>query len=548
MGQSIVQRVMAASSLFRPDVSWWVAATFAGLLAIVPLFLVDVPPLEDYPNHLARAYVLVFGAQDPFLSRMYEPSWHVVPNLGMDLIVPPFLRVLPLHVVGRAFLGLVLLLQFVATLALHRAIHRRRSWWPLASCLILYNGLFLRGYLNFLLGTGAALLVAAWWTQLWQRRPGYATAILTLGAMATFFAHLLSFAFLELFVSCTVAEDFIRLRQQNKPRGLQVARGAAMVAASSAIPSLLYFMSRLADATGEVSYASLAGKLLRLNVAVLNYHRPLDVATSGVILSMTGLCLLYGLHRRTAEARPRTQVLPARILLAISILLLLWSVLPSHMKNLAWVDTRFPFLATILLFAGLNPPELPRRLTLVATALVAGLFLVRTGVLAKIWFEHRQLLVELRQTIAPVIPGSRVLVARVDPQSDPDWWHSLPANHRTEGMGSADDYISALLIPERSAFWPLLFTDPAQQPLRVLPEYGSLSASLRDPADYRLLLQPNKELDGEFAYLKDWQRHFDYVLMINPSGAPDLATLLPILDEVARSPVAVLYRNLQRAG
>src|SRR6478672_11765346 len=122
IGQSIVQRVMAASSLFRPDVSWWVAATFAGLLAIVPLFLVDVPPLEDYPNHLARAYVLLFGAQDPFLSRMYEPSWHVVPNLGMDLIVPPFLRVLPLHVVGRAFLGLVLLLQFVATLALHRAI------------------------------------------------------------------------------------------------------------------------------------------------------------------------------------------------------------------------------------------------------------------------------------------------------------------------------------------------------------------------------------------------------------------------------------------
>ena len=93
--------------------------------------------------------------------------------------------------------------------------------------------------------------------------------------------------------------------------------------------------------------------------------------------------------------------MPARILLAISILLLLWSVLPSHMKNLAWVDTRFPFLATILLFAGLNPPEVPRRLTLVATALVAGLFLVRTGVLAKIWFEHRQLLVELRQTIAP---------------------------------------------------------------------------------------------------------------------------------------------------
>jgi hypothetical protein len=49
---------------------WWLSV--AGLLAglVAPFFFVDVPPVLDYPNHLARLYVLAFGAQDPALSAM----------------------------------------------------------------------------------------------------------------------------------------------------------------------------------------------------------------------------------------------------------------------------------------------------------------------------------------------------------------------------------------------------------------------------------------------------------------------------------------------
>jgi hypothetical protein len=43
-----------ARALLATRVAWWsvLAGTCAVLLA--PLFLVDVPPLLDYPNHLAR--------------------------------------------------------------------------------------------------------------------------------------------------------------------------------------------------------------------------------------------------------------------------------------------------------------------------------------------------------------------------------------------------------------------------------------------------------------------------------------------------------------
>ena len=62
----------------RNGVAWWLTFVLAGLLLVLPLFLVEMPPLEDYPAHLARMYALAFGAQDPFLSQMYAPSWHII--------------------------------------------------------------------------------------------------------------------------------------------------------------------------------------------------------------------------------------------------------------------------------------------------------------------------------------------------------------------------------------------------------------------------------------------------------------------------------------
>ena len=42
------------------------------LILLAPLTLVDVPPLLDYPNHLARAVVLASAGTDPILSSMYS--------------------------------------------------------------------------------------------------------------------------------------------------------------------------------------------------------------------------------------------------------------------------------------------------------------------------------------------------------------------------------------------------------------------------------------------------------------------------------------------
>src|SRR5258708_5372883 len=56
------------------------------LVLLAPLLLVDVPPLLDYPNHLARAVFLAFGASDPLMSQYYAAHWAIIPDLGTDLV------------------------------------------------------------------------------------------------------------------------------------------------------------------------------------------------------------------------------------------------------------------------------------------------------------------------------------------------------------------------------------------------------------------------------------------------------------------------------
>ena len=60
-------------------------------LVTVPLFSTVLPPLFDYPNHLARLYLLMEGG-----NAFYAVRWEPLPNLAQDLIVPPLAGLMPL--------------------------------------------------------------------------------------------------------------------------------------------------------------------------------------------------------------------------------------------------------------------------------------------------------------------------------------------------------------------------------------------------------------------------------------------------------------------
>ena len=93
----------------------------------VPLLVVDLPPLLDYPNHLARLFLLAGGLRDPVLARMYAVNWAVIPNLAIDLIGPPLIRVFGLYAAGKCLIALALLLPVLGSVAYSRAVFGRRT-------------------------------------------------------------------------------------------------------------------------------------------------------------------------------------------------------------------------------------------------------------------------------------------------------------------------------------------------------------------------------------------------------------------------------------
>ena len=70
---------------------------FAVLLALVsaPVLSTVLPPLVDYPNHLARMRLIAEGGD-----RFYAVRWAPLPDLAADLIVPALARTMPLEWAG----------------------------------------------------------------------------------------------------------------------------------------------------------------------------------------------------------------------------------------------------------------------------------------------------------------------------------------------------------------------------------------------------------------------------------------------------------------
>ncbi len=70
----------------------------------VPILTHPLPPLTDYINSLAGAYVISTIGADADLQRFYAVEWRVIPNLMMDLVVPLLHRFMKIYAAGQAFI------------------------------------------------------------------------------------------------------------------------------------------------------------------------------------------------------------------------------------------------------------------------------------------------------------------------------------------------------------------------------------------------------------------------------------------------------------
>ena len=485
-------------------------------LLLAPLALVDVPPLLDYPNHLARAVVLAFP-DDTMLSRMYTVRWAIIPNLSTDILLPPLLHLLPVHVAGRIIVAIAIILPVLGTIAYSRALFGVRSPWPLAASLVAFNATLLLGFLNFLISLGIALFLAAGWIARRERAPMQTIAWAMLGGVALFFCHLMGLVFFGVLIAGHELPQLWRKRS----RPLALAARLVLDLVPFIAPALLYAVSSLASVGGETQRSALHDKLWQLVFPFANYLLPLDVVTGLLVVCFLLACLVT---RRCRFSFPGG--------FALAALAILYAALPFAMKGTYFLETRCIIMAGFLLFGALLPGPLPRPFAAIAIAMFAALLLVRLTVLATTWHAHQHDLDDMRAVIAPVEPGARVLVTYVSPEEAPQYWRQSPLARRLSYQIRLDDHLPALLLIERRAYWPFLFDDPSQQPLVTLPPYRALAERIQAPPDHRWLLTRNIDLCG-----------YDDLLLMDAGGEPDLAGYLPDrLTLLTHADIAALYR------
>lgn len=496
---------------------WWLAILGAGLVLAAPLLVTDLPPMGDYPNHLARMYVITHIGNDPILARIYEVVWNVVPNLAMDLIVPSLSHLVSLSVAGRLFIALSLLFPLVGVVVLHRAAFGQAGWWPLLAALVAYNGLFFWGFLNFVFGMGLALLAVALWLREPPRGGVLHLAALTALALILFVCHLEALALFAFTAGCIeLCGLHARWRAHRLTLGTVVARGLRL-ATPLVIPVLLLLFAApigedlthkpLLLQVKEYYWATYnswgMGKLAALGMPFASYSPLLDG------LAAVAIALLYVVQIRRHGCR-----LNPGLMLACILLLVAFPFVPSVWMTAANLDCRLPVFAALLAFSGIAPnaPTLVRmRLGVV---LVAVLLVVRVGVVGYAWAGSNDALAEFRRVIRPIQPGERVLVVYSKQGGAlPPWTRRLVYDFEPGNL-------APLLTMDRRAFWPTLFTSRTLQPVHALPPYREISVEQAEGPPETALTAPTPRDLMFNPYMANWRGRFDYILLV---GARDLA-------------------------
>jgi hypothetical protein len=510
-----------------------------GGLTLSPLLWVRVPALVDYPNHLARMWILVHAGDIAALASNYVAHWRLIPDLAMDLIVPPLAHLIGVEPAGRVFIALTMVVLVGGTVTLHRVLHGRICLWPLASLLFVYNAVLYWGFLNCLFGMGVALLLFAAWiaTRAWPstlRIPLFATA-----ASALFCLHLFAFGFYGLLIASCEAGNVWRARSWSAASFAALCRGGLQF-----VPGLLLWWASLGNGGPSLTlYGSFPVKVYAAFAPVTFGSVPLPFDRLFLVF-----CAVTWLAARIARELSIAPAMRFPLLAALAAAI----AMPHWLNGSALADIRLPAILPFLLIAGTRLKAPKRRL--VAPFAIAALALLglRVWTVSETWRDYNAQFAEFRAADSTITPGARLLVVAAPIPQSQSALAGLPRSFATK-QDNNFTHLAALAIIDRSAFIPYLFTgwtsvSPSPRNAGLFVSSGSpltpqaLAASDRMDDPNSSYAQP--DLLGELPYWRDWRQHFDYLIWIGfgDSRPPSDAALEP----VARGSFFSIDRILRR--
>ncbi len=423
-----------------PRYSFWILLLLS-VIAVIPFWSVRYPVMADYPNHLARWFVLFHIRDRAYdFSSFYTPAWGLLPYISVDVLAMALQHFFSIYIVGKCILSFgVMLVGLCTYLFLKEACPDNL---PLAgfSIIVALNPMFLMGSISYEYSLAFCFLAIALWVN-YCKTPRVITAVsVSLGLILVYLSHLTGFA-----AAGIVMGVYAVFQPRRWTRVLTLA-GLSFL-------SLLILICNPIRAGGGASFVY-AGVTPLVKLKGLRF--PLSLYTSKEIdyLFLFG-CFLLSLALAVFLVRREklTSTWQPVWLVAGGVLLLVYfaSPLGFNDKFNAYMDVRFLAFALLVLLAGIRLRQLPRSLIMGLAALV----LFRVATVEQMFIAPQGELRELTASFEAIPRNARVLPLV-----------PLPPENRLEG--TEDIHHCEYGVIQRGFLDPVLFHLEGVHPIRLV--------------------------------------------------------------------------------
>jgi hypothetical protein len=482
------------------------AAVFT-LLISIPIWTHPLPPLSDYINHLARMQVIATIGHNPLLAHFYEIDWQVLPNLTMDLMVPPLAHIMKIYLAGQIYMVTMFAVIVSGALVLNRALVGRWTAMPLLVIPLLYNYDFLVGLMNYIFGLGVALWALGGWVAVRDRSRVLRFGLSTACVVVLFFCHL---AALGVYGIGVLSFEIVRLWKRRR----EPWPGRIVDFVASGLPFLVALPLLLASPTMQLikgNYWDQGGKIDGVMYVFSDYS---DIVAFGLIAVMAA-SIAWAIRHRVLRFHPLVYVL---LVVGGAV----YFALPRVMFDTYMADQRVPLGVAFMLLA-CGDLELRRRF--VRRAFITLLIVMIGSRLLEIdlnWSRLSDTTSEFRASVRRIVPGSKVFVAYAD--------RSYGDDVRDLGLVHA----ACIAMIDRSALVTTAFTVAGKQIMHVRPQFKDYVDRFdgTPPSTAQLIVAADHPSRDMPAFWLNWTK-FDYLYILfteDEAPNPDPAHLKLIVD------------------
>ncbi len=445
---------MTVEAQTRPD-CWdrQIAVDVTMGLSILPLLLTPLPPLRDLPGHLGRYYVSLQLQHSEALRQNWDFDWHLITNLGFDLLVVPLAKAMGLLPATWLLAALLAPLMILGFFRVARAVHGQAPPTWLAAVPFAMSFPYHYGFVNFWLSSALALHAFASWIMARERvtHAAVPTILLSLSCLLIWLAHLYGWVVLVMLVGGYEASRIWtwKLRAFPSMVGLVLFR-------SLPVFTPVFLLGRHADSPAQVSDFSLAWKVQGLANALRDQYFALDLMTMAL-----AACLI------TAPLLTRKLTFNPRLFITAAVFCVIWMPLPEVFLGANHASIRLVPLISAFLILSVGVPGLGARSRHAIAATSLAIFTLRIAAdmvgfssYAKEYDRHLLALNHVEQ-------GKRILVMN----GAPCWntWRSPRLDH-----------IDSLAIVRKDAFVNSQWAVPGAH--LITPKGGKGTIFNKDPS------------------------------------------------------------------